>query len=508
MVQGKRPSRADTPSTQFVFDPVPKVWKWTGLVNYKPPVGNVRPSEWVGPHYDSTYAMADIIMYDSLPFVLIDSVRGMYQYNNQTFFPLDGKGFGTQPAGSGHNFSFTMEVHTFFTYSGGEVFQFTGDDDVWAFINGQLAMDIGGVHSQLSDQIILDNVASQLNIQKGQKYPFDFFYTERHTTQADIKITTDLFKPQPAEIIVRPDTLPVNPHDTTINLKDTTLTAGQCIQFQLHVVDDTLGLRPEYDSLVQWQILDTMGNVITFDTVAGENRICVTKAYGCIKILLTFRDPQDATVVLRDSIQLCVQHGSANHLRIESSPYVNASPRNDNPLRNLTIPATASQDTVFAVLRDAYGNFVSPSQHTQWSVIAGDSIVSVTNGNTALGAGVISKLGPSGSAVVVATSTDYTGSQFSDTLHVVVSNIAYDSLRIVTGAGGQKVKLAGLTISIGHDTLLKVEGHRLDGLGHRRWDLRSAVHGPCRTASRPPSLRPPRRAHTGILRLHTTATAP
>jgi fibro-slime domain-containing protein len=462
----------DTPATQFVFDPVQKVWKWTGLVNYAPG-GVVRPAEWVGPHHNDNYAMTDIIMYDSLPFILIDSVRGMYQYNNQTFFPLTGKGYGSEGNkdcnGNLENFSFTMEVHTFFTYSGGEVFRFTGDDDVWAFINGQLAMDIGGVHSALSDSIILDNVASQLNIQKGQKYPFDFFYTERHTCAADIKITTDLFKPQPAEIIVRPDSLPVNPHDTTINLKDTTLTAGQCVRFQLHVVDDTLGLRPEYDSLVQWQILDTMGNVITFDTVAGENRICVTKAYGCIKILLTFRDPTDATNVIRDSVQLCVQHGAANHLRIESSPYSNASPRNDNPLRNLTIPATASQDTVYAVLRDAYGNFVSPSQHTQWSVISGDSIVSVTNGNTTLGAGIISKLGPSGSAVVVATSTDYTGTQFSDTLHVVVSNIAYDSLRIVTGVGGQKVKLTGLTIDVGQDTLLKVEGHRLDGLGDHGW---------------------------------------
>jgi fibro-slime domain-containing protein len=462
----------DTPATQFVFNPVSKQWSWTGLVPYV--VGGVTlPNEWVGPDYNPNYAMADIVMYDSLPMKLIDSVRGMYQYNNQSFFPLDNKGYGSETkkdcSGNLHNFSFTMEIHSFFTYSGGEVFRFTGDDDVFAFINGQLAMDIGGVHSATSDSIILDNVAAQLNLVKGKTYPFDFFYTERHTCAADIKITTDLFKPRPSEIIVRPDTLPVNPHDSLASLHDTSLTAGQCVTFRLHVVDDTLGLRPEFDSLVQWEILDTMGNVITFDTVAGQNRICVTKAYGCIKIRLTFRDPEDATNVIRDSIQLCVHQGAANHLRIESSPNLSASPRNDNPLRNLTIPATATKDTVYAILRDAYGNFVSPSQHTQWSVISGASIVSVAGGNASLGAGIISKLGPSGEAWVVARSTDFTGALFSDTLHVVVSDIAYDSLRIVTGQGGQQARISSLVINIGQDSMLIVEGHRLDGLGDHGW---------------------------------------
>ncbi len=458
----------DTPSTRFAYDPISKEWKWYGLVNYAG-----RPGEWVAPHHSDNYNMTNIIIYDSLPFRLIDSTIGMYQYNNQSFFKLDGKGYGDEGkkdgAGNLHNFSFSMEIHNSFTYNGGEVFRFTGDDDVWAFINGQLAMDIGGVHAARSDSIILDNVASKLNLIKGKTYSFDFFYAERHTTASTIRITTDLFKPRPTQIIVRPDTLPINPHDTTLDIKDTTITAGQCVKFRLHVLDDTLGLRPEYDSLIQWEIFDTLGNAISFDTVADQNRICVTKAYGCIKIRLTFRDPEDATNVIRDSIQLCVQQGPAHHLLIESSPNAATSPRFDNPLRNLTIPATITKDTVFAILRDPYGNFVSPSQHTEWKVISGGSVVSVANGNNALGAGIISKLGPSGNAVIVARSTDFTGSAFTDTLKVVVSDIAYDSLRIVTGEGGLKTKITSLTITIGQDTTLKVEGHRIDGLGDHGW---------------------------------------
>jgi hypothetical protein len=53
----------------------------------------------------------------------------IYTCDYPYFFPIDGKGFGnsgTADDGKYHNFSFTTEVHTRFTFSGTESFSFRG----------------------------------------------------------------------------------------------------------------------------------------------------------------------------------------------------------------------------------------------------------------------------------------------------------------------------------------------------------------------------------------------
>jgi fibro-slime domain-containing protein len=128
---------------------------------------------------------------------LIETSPGQFSYDNGAFFPVDGQGWGDE--GNPHNFHFTTEVHTIISYEGGEVFTFTGDDDLWLFINRRLAIDLGGLHPQLSQTLDLDAAAAQLGIIQGETYPMDIFHAERHTNESNFRIQTTIacFTPPP-----------------------------------------------------------------------------------------------------------------------------------------------------------------------------------------------------------------------------------------------------------------------------------------------------------------------
>jgi fibro-slime domain-containing protein len=131
---------------------------------------------------------------------------GIFTFQSDSFFPLDGAGFNdsnTNNMGDAHNYFFTFELHTTFNYRGGETFTFIGDDDVWIFINGKLAVDIGGVHEESTASVDLDERATELGITVGSTYALDMFQAERHTVDSNFRIDTSLsfdcsvFVPEP-----------------------------------------------------------------------------------------------------------------------------------------------------------------------------------------------------------------------------------------------------------------------------------------------------------------------
>ncbi len=115
---------------------------------------------------------------------------GLFSYQNNAFYPIDNQGWDNE--GNPHNYHFTTEIHLTFAYNGGEKFTFTGDDDLWLFINNNLAIDLGGTHPELSDTVDLDAQAATLGIVPGNSYAMDIFHAERHTDQSNFRIDTSI----------------------------------------------------------------------------------------------------------------------------------------------------------------------------------------------------------------------------------------------------------------------------------------------------------------------------
>jgi fibro-slime domain-containing protein len=106
------------------------------------------------------------------------------------FFPIEHQLFSNPGGTPDRNFHFTYELHTEFTYdsAANQVFKFIGDDDVFVFINNKKVIDLGGVHSAQNQVVDLN----RLNLTSGHRYTLDFFFAERHRTQSNCRIETNL----------------------------------------------------------------------------------------------------------------------------------------------------------------------------------------------------------------------------------------------------------------------------------------------------------------------------
>lgn len=125
----------------------------------------------------------------SIEFIETDS--GLYEYDNSSFFPLSpNEGWGKQQFDS--NFGFTTEIAIQFKYEANQTFTFRGDDDLWLFIDGKLALDIGGLHPPVEETLDLDAKRDELGLVEGKVYTMRIFHAERRASGSNFKVKANI----------------------------------------------------------------------------------------------------------------------------------------------------------------------------------------------------------------------------------------------------------------------------------------------------------------------------
>lgn len=118
------------------------------------------------------------------------------------FYPLENLGYEqpgllttTSAVGATHNGGFTLRGESQFVYNKDSnlYFTFTGDDDVYMYINGTLALDLGGAHGRNSKTVNLNDLdATKYGLKEGQVATFTFFYMERCSDASTFGIETNM----------------------------------------------------------------------------------------------------------------------------------------------------------------------------------------------------------------------------------------------------------------------------------------------------------------------------
>ena len=119
------------------------------------------------------------------------------------FYPLEDLGYeqpglltATSKVNNGaKNGSFTLRGESQFVYNKDSnlYFTFTGDDDVYMYINGVLALDLGGAHGRNSKTVNLNDLdATKYGLKEGQVATFTFFYMERCSDASTFGIETNM----------------------------------------------------------------------------------------------------------------------------------------------------------------------------------------------------------------------------------------------------------------------------------------------------------------------------
>ena len=214
------------------------------------------------------------------------------------FFPFNTYSYSqnhpsVSPCNYNHHLGMTMEFQFKRTVNGtldgteiGDplIFEFTGDDDVWVFIDGVLVLDIGGIHRESTGTInfkngnvsvtgypdttlsaLFTNASMTFNNDPEVEHTLKFFFLERGSTYSNCSIKCNL----PTGLHIS-KTVAEKHEGTTTNIK-----ADTSYKFQLFV-DDGTGSKPYGGQNKQAFINNDRTKPVVFEGSPGDYYFTMT----------------------------------------------------------------------------------------------------------------------------------------------------------------------------------------------------------------------------------------
>ncbi|HAJ80448.1 MAG TPA: hypothetical protein DCO75_11835, partial [Fibrobacteres bacterium] len=220
----------------------------------------------------------------------------------------------------------------------------------------------------------------------------------------------------------------------TIEASNDTIKAGDTTNLTATLYRDGVVDTTSIKDSVKWKLdSSTIKNGDWISGVKGQAiKISGTVAYRSIGVIASYIDATSGNTII-DTVQVYVLPNIAYRIYIvgANDTVRTASNQNSpNPLSSITLDSATNYDTVYAVIYDEYGNWVSKANSAAWNSLDTSVVkaVAVTGRNFAGAVERITK------EVYTDTITASQTGLLSDSLPVILQKINVDSISITAGS--------------------------------------------------------------------------